>query len=109
MSSWDLGSHVQFDMMARYVDTLTGGESVQGSPALIPSYIDMDLRLAWRPEKNLEFQVVGQNLLHSYVQQFNAENATIQLPTEIPARSTGKSPGSTERPSEKFVGLQFPN
>ena len=82
MSSWDLGSNVEFDMMARYVDALT--------VAQVPEYIDMDLRLAWRPRKHLELEVVGQNLLNNHVLQINDQTPTIDLPTEIPRGVYGK-------------------
>jgi iron complex outermembrane receptor protein len=91
MSSWDLGSNVEFDMMARYVDTLTGPpQGGAGAGGLVPSYTNMDLRLAWRPRQHLELQVVGQNLLSSYVQQFNGQTPTLGLPTEIPRGVYGK-------------------
>ena len=61
-SSWDLREDLDFDLMARYVDCLTGLN--------VPSYITMDLRLAWRPRKHLELAVVGQNLLQAYHYEF---------------------------------------
>jgi iron complex outermembrane receptor protein len=82
MSSWDLGANVEFDMMARYVDTLTALQ--------VPEYIDMDLRLAWRPRKHLELEAVGQNLLSNHVMQFDNQTPTINLPTEIPRGVYGK-------------------
>jgi iron complex outermembrane receptor protein len=82
MSSWDLGSNVEFDMMARYVDALVVSQ--------VPEYIDMDLRLAWRPRQHLELEVVGQNLLSNHVLQFNDQNAYLDLPTEIPRGVYGK-------------------
>ena len=48
----------------RYVDRL--------SAINVPSYISMDLRLAYRPRKHLELAVVGQNLLQKHHQEFNA-------------------------------------
>jgi outer membrane receptor protein involved in Fe transport len=52
--------------MARYVDEL----SALGTP----SYITMDLRLAWRARKHLELAVVGQNLLDTYHWEFGGYN-----------------------------------
>jgi iron complex outermembrane receptor protein len=57
-SAWDLNDNLEFDMTARYVDRLVDLQ--------IPSYITMDLRLAWRPRKQLELAVVGQNLLQDH-------------------------------------------
>jgi iron complex outermembrane receptor protein len=61
-SSIDLPANVEFDAALRYVDNL---------PAIaVPSYVELDLRLGWRPVKSLEFSIVGQNLLHSHHQEF---------------------------------------
>ena len=57
-SSWDLREDVDFDLTLRYVDCLSGLD--------VPSYITMDLRMAWRPREHLEFAVVGQNLLQAH-------------------------------------------
>jgi iron complex outermembrane recepter protein len=51
----DLGWNIQFDSTLRYVDVLPAQK--------IPSYLTLDLRLAWSPRKDLEFAIVGQNLL----------------------------------------------
>ena len=66
MSSWDLRKDLTFDLMARYVDSLPGYN--------IPSYMTMDLRLAWRPTKHLEVAVVGQNLLQAYHWEYGFYN-----------------------------------
>lgn len=58
----DLGEHVRFDSTLRYVDALPAPN--------IPSYLTVDLRIAWAPTKNLEFAVVGQNLLHDRHPEF---------------------------------------
>jgi iron complex outermembrane receptor protein len=51
----DLGWNIQFDSTLRYVDTLATPK--------IPSYVTLDLRLAWSPRKGVELAIVGQNLL----------------------------------------------
>jgi iron complex outermembrane receptor protein len=58
----DLGWNVQFDSTLRYVDVLPAVNSVPMRPK-IPSYITLDVRLAWSPRKDLEIAIVGQNLL----------------------------------------------
>ena len=63
-SAWDIGEKTQFDLMCRYVDRL--------SAINVPSYISMDLRLAYRPRKHIEVAVVVQNLLQECHQEFNA-------------------------------------
>jgi iron complex outermembrane receptor protein len=54
-SAWDLSEQWELDLIGRYVDNL---------PALgVSSYTTMDTRLAWRPNKNFEWAIVGRNLL----------------------------------------------
>lgn len=61
-SSWDLGQDWELDLMGRYVDSL---------PVLgVSSYLTMDVRLAWQPNKNFEWAVVGRNLLDSRHAEF---------------------------------------
>jgi iron complex outermembrane recepter protein len=54
-SSADLSPTVQFDSTLRYVDALHNPD--------IAGYVTLDLRLAWQVRPNLEFAIVGQNLL----------------------------------------------
>lgn len=61
-SSWDLGSDVQIDLIGRYVDRLSALD--------VPRYIEMDCRIGWQIGKNLEFSVVGQNLLNNHHLEF---------------------------------------
>jgi iron complex outermembrane recepter protein len=56
-SYWQFAQNWQLDAFLRYVDEAYGGS--------VPAYWSLDLRLGWRPKKNLEFSVVGQNLLDS--------------------------------------------
>ena len=76
-SSWDLQHDLQFDLMARWVDRLPGID--------VPAYIEMDLRLGWRPKKEWEFAVVGQNLLQPYHYEFGQTPDAFNTPaTEVP-------------------------
>jgi iron complex outermembrane receptor protein len=62
-SSFDLPYNLSLDCAGRYVDTL---------PTLnIGSYVELDARLGWRPTKNLEVAVVGQNLVHAHHREFS--------------------------------------
>jgi iron complex outermembrane recepter protein len=63
-SSLDLPGQFEFDAMFRYV-THIANQSV-------PTYEELDVRLAWRPTPNLEFSLVGQNLLHQRHVEFGA-------------------------------------
>lgn len=58
----DLGWNIQFDSTLRYVDTLPAPK--------IPSYLTLDLRLAWSPRKNLEIAIVGRNLVDNQHAEF---------------------------------------
>ncbi|MDQ3624575.1 MAG: TonB-dependent receptor [Verrucomicrobiota bacterium] len=59
-SAFDLPGNLELDLIGRYVDTLPGF-----TPG-IKSYLTLDARLAWKPNKNLEFAIVGQNLLDEH-------------------------------------------
>jgi iron complex outermembrane receptor protein len=60
-SSMDLPENMEFDTGLRYVDQLP----INNGPTagIVPSYYELDARLAWHPTKNLEISIVGQNLL----------------------------------------------
>lgn len=66
-SSMDLPRHLSFNAALRWVDTLhinngpTGGAVV----GTVPSYFELDARLAWHLSQRLELALVGQNLLHA--------------------------------------------
>jgi iron complex outermembrane receptor protein len=64
MSSWDLPRKFEADVMARYVDSLPGGN------INIPSYTSLDARLGWRPNDAWEFSIIGQNLLEPHHMEF---------------------------------------
>lgn len=61
-SSIDLPQNVEFDIGLRWVDTLRLNNN--GVVATVPSYFELDARLAWRPTPDLELAIVGQSLLH---------------------------------------------
>ena len=67
--AFDLPWNLQFDAVGRYVSTLRDVES----------YIEADLRLAWRPVSNVEVSLVGQNLARPHHLEFG----TSQLGTTI--------------------------
>jgi len=52
-SSFDLPNNVDLDLGGRYVDRIAGANG----------YFAADARIGWRPSKNWEISVVGQNLL----------------------------------------------
>ncbi|MBN1909454.1 MAG: TonB-dependent receptor [Pirellulales bacterium] len=67
-SGWDLSDNVTLDVMLRWNDSLMNGA--------VPSYFAGDIRLAWRPSKNVELSVVGQNLLCGRHFEYVLQNAS---------------------------------
>ena len=63
-SSMDLPHQLELDTGLRWVDTLRMNNN--GTEAKVPSYFELDVRLAWHPTSGLEFSLVGQNLLHDH-------------------------------------------
>jgi len=80
-SSMDLPYNFSLDCALRYVDELR--------TLKIPSYTTMDVRLAWRPRRNLEFAIVGQNLFQPSHDEFAASFITTPL-TEVERSVYGK-------------------
>lgn len=75
-SAIDLPAHITFDSFLRFVDDLP-------HPAT-PSYLELDLRLAWSPRENLEFALVGRNLLHDSHPEFAGVGAvTHEVPRSV--------------------------
>jgi iron complex outermembrane receptor protein len=70
-SIMNLGKNIEADAWLRYVDSFDNGG--------VPSYFTLDLKLAWRPVKNLELALVGQNLLENGHQEFRAEQFSTQV------------------------------
>ncbi len=77
-STWNLTEDIDFDLMGRYVDSLSSGA------LMVPSYIEMDARLAWRARKNLELAVVGQNLLQAYHYEFLQYDSYFSQTNQVP-------------------------
>jgi len=55
-TSFDIPGDLELDLWLRYVDHLATPD--------VPSYVELDARIAWRPVERVELSVVGQNLLH---------------------------------------------
>lgn len=83
-SGFDLWNQVTLDLWLRGVDHLA---SIDGNQ--IPGYITMDARLAWKPYKNLELALVGQNLFDSHHPEFIPEYVNT-VPTETVRSFYGK-------------------
>ena len=73
-SSMDLPENVELDAGLRWVDTLHNNNGPK--PGTVPSYFELDARLAWRPVKSLELSIVGQNLLHDQHPEYGFPSPT---------------------------------
>ena len=80
-SSVDLPHNLEVDCAVRYVESLPDFQ--------IPSYIVVDVRLAWRPFKNFEVAIVGQNLLDDRHPEFQSLFIPIER-TEVQHSVYGK-------------------
>ncbi len=58
-SSLSLSDKHRFDLWLRHVSAL----GAKNSRIVVPAYTTLDLRYAWKPTRDLEVSVVGQNLL----------------------------------------------
>lgn len=72
-SNWQIRSGLSLDSSLRFVDALP---NTNGTNRRVPSYTELDLRLAWQPVDNLELSLVGRNLLNEQHRESNGENAS---------------------------------
>jgi len=83
-SGFDLGKQVEMDFWLRAVDRVAYIDQTS-----IPGYITMDVRLAWKPVKQVELALVGQNLFQKrhpeYIPEFINTTAS-----EVPRSVYGK-------------------
>lgn len=61
-SSMDLPHDIEFNLALRLIDTVHNNNGA--TAGTVPSYAELDARIAWHATKHLELSVVGQNLLH---------------------------------------------
>ncbi|MGN6644514.1 MAG: TonB-dependent receptor plug domain-containing protein, partial [Verrucomicrobiota bacterium] len=80
-SSLDLPHNLSLDGTLRYVDRLPSFQ--------IDSYVTLDVRLGWRPTKNLELALVGQDLLEPRHAEFHPTTIQTQA-TQVPRSFYGK-------------------
>jgi iron complex outermembrane receptor protein len=66
--SADLPHSLEWDGTLRFVDNLPAPP--------VPSYFELDQRVGWSPTRNLEFSVVGRNLLHDRHPEFGPASPT---------------------------------
>jgi iron complex outermembrane receptor protein len=68
-SSWDLAHNWKLDLIGRYVDSLDILTATNGT-IVVPSYFEMDMRIAWQATDSLEISFVAQNLLNDHHLEF---------------------------------------
>ncbi|MGB5339557.1 MAG: TonB-dependent receptor, partial [Gammaproteobacteria bacterium] len=83
-TSFDLTNRISFDAALRYV-----GEVEVYNFKPIDSYVELDLRLGWKPKAGLEFSLVGQNLLDSQHAEYAPDFIQTQT-TEVERSVYGK-------------------
>ena len=65
---------VTFDTWLRYVDALPSND--------INNYVDVDIKLAWQPSQQIEFSLVGQNLLEGARLEYH-DDIISKNPTQV--------------------------
>jgi iron complex outermembrane receptor protein len=63
-SSLNLSHRTELDADLRWVDELHTNDGA--TPGTVPSYFELNTRMAWHASDRLEVSLVGQNLLHNY-------------------------------------------
>ncbi len=77
-----LPHQVEFDSWIRVVDHVNAQN--------IPGYLELDLRLGWKPWPNLDISLVGQNLLDNHHPETGSSPLLATQPTEVQRSFYGK-------------------
>jgi iron complex outermembrane receptor protein len=79
-SSMDLPQAVQLYAALRWVDSLTINNGPTAGPIAgkVPSYFELNARIAWNATKNLTLSIVGENLLHDHHQEYGYPSPTTE-------------------------------
>lgn len=80
-SSWNPRDDVDVDLWWRYVDVNETNLVPDNSQTKIDPYATLNVRLGWRPRKDLEFSLVGMNLLESH--HLEALQEAFAFPVEV--------------------------
>jgi iron complex outermembrane recepter protein len=88
-SSLNLPFNTEFDTDLRWVDTLHTNNGP--TPGTVPSYFELNTRAAWNANKQLEFSLVGQNLLHNRHPEYGFPDPTrIEIARSVYAKVAWK-------------------
>jgi len=79
-SSLDLPWDLEFDVTLRHVGQISNQN--------VPSYRELDVRVAWHPTPQLEFSIVGQNLLHDHHAEFGTAASRHEIQRGVYAKVT---------------------
>lgn len=71
--AWDCSDRINADLWLRYTDGLPSYAALG-----VGNCWNMDVRLTWKPHRNMEVAVVGQNLLHRDYYQFGPDILSTQ-------------------------------
>ncbi|MGN6702912.1 MAG: TonB-dependent receptor plug domain-containing protein, partial [Burkholderiaceae bacterium] len=74
-SAWDITSRHQLDVTLRHVAALP-------NPS-VPAYTEIDMRLGWKIDRNLDLDLIGQNLLHPTHVEYDAATARSEYPRTV--------------------------
>ena len=73
-ASLNLPARVELDAGLRWVDSLLTNNGP--TPGTVPSYFELDTRLAWHAGERIELSLTGQNLLHSHHPEYGFPDPT---------------------------------
>jgi iron complex outermembrane receptor protein len=85
-SSMDLRDDMELDATLRWVDSRDTNSSA--NIVTVPSYVEMDVRLGWRPTEKIELSLVGQNLLHDHHPEYFSEPTRVEIQRSMYAKFT---------------------
>ena len=86
-SSVELPQHIKFDPELRWVDTLHTNDGP--TPGTVPSYLELNTRLAWQATRQLEVSVTGENLLHAHHPEYGFPEPTrVEIERSVYAKGT---------------------
>lgn len=77
--SFDLPHRLELDLTGHYMDH---NRFWVGEMHNVPSFVDLDMRLGWRPNQHTELALIGRNLLDSHRPEFESQTANEPSPTE---------------------------
>jgi iron complex outermembrane receptor protein len=86
-SALDLPRDFQLDAGLRWVDERHNNNGA--TRGIVPSYTELDVRLAWRASEHLEFSLIGRNLLHPHHPEYGfAGPAREEVERSVYAKAT---------------------